>query len=190
MKWGTLPFYSQNWLLNFFSHRHYLLHSSFSFFKKWYCQIPFLLLLSFCLCSNLAASTLLFSSSLFSLGGTFSLQYLLLQSFFILLDWWLPKPIWIWLVKATDFVSHYFDILPLECLIEDQSISILSFLFRHCHAASVSFRPQEDLLYTNLSILIGLVITSAMFSFFLSTFFNHQSYTIPLHLVIAISLIL
>ena len=57
-----------------------------------------------------------------------------------------------------------FDILPLRDLIENQSISTLSFLFWHCHVAYDSARPQEDLLQINLSVLIGLVKTSARFS--------------------------
>ena len=43
-------------------------------------------------------------------------------------------------------------------------VSTPFFLPCHSHAAYVSIRSYEDLLHTNLSVLIGLVITSTMFS--------------------------
>ena len=64
-------------------------------------------------------------------------------------------------VAATTFLN----ILPLGDLIENQSISIPFFLLRHCHVAYISARPHKDLLHTNLSVLIGLIITSVRFFF-------------------------
>ena len=83
---------------------------------------------------------------------------------------WLPKPcLFLWAAAKANLIlarlRPALTFLPLGDLTENQSISTPSFLLRHNHIAYVSARPQEDLLQTNLSVFIGLVKTSARFSF-------------------------